>query len=1026
MDDRNKAAAESLRNEEMRVANARPRDEVVAGRNAENGETENARATEEQAGGLYTGGGLGGKAGAAGMLGKAKGLSRLKKWAPAIAIAILVFGVLALISSLQSLLPVAVAEMLSEKFNSIDVSTTTASDSWLDTQLNLGVRETELTDSQSPDAFALSSYQVQQFEDQGIEVVNVSGCAALLYKKSNRDDWYGVVGSNCGGLTPAVMSQVSGRNVTAAVSTADAFTDIDFKYNYATASKTWRGGNSGWYDEVMTDVTKDKLAISRNRWAGYEATSSAEMTEAFATTAASVIKPKAKDTELVLTTTVSGSPECPGDELTEKGLDVVGNIFVVDYDEDINPIKSATTYRPYSWTGAQHYPSNVEQINGEVMTIVEVGPCICILRDEKTGECLKYKRTVKASDNGATTANGSGTGNAAYNASINNLKDESAVGQALTNRANHTATIAATKERGDTCAKVDGVMSVYSVLSAYENIQFLNLASGYLEAVDKMKAGLGAESPVNEYAQLLTLKSDTVMYDDSGNKVIRENKSAMESEGMAWLFSNGDLDTSDLSLKNVNVQTAMTSASSTQSAAVFQECGYVNDRGNTGTLTETGMDFIPILGKAMDTVQKGIRVNMGYGVTAFFSGAMTVTAKRVTNMVIQDVATDWIGEDRGNALVSGAEKYISGNATSGGQSPGDQASVVAYLGQRETVLAQEADYERATKSPFDVTSRHTFLGTLAYSLIPMAYSGGGIMSILTDVASITSSAVTSILPSASAVNINETITSSGNCPIPNGTYITTDAYCNAYTITDVNTIYDSPVAISLKMSSQVKDGEIGKGSDLARYVTYCGQRTSSYNLKDSTIVNYLQDDIKSSQNIFQRFVNFIINILPFIKTTQTELQTLKRKDLLQWATGEACMATAPGSNDYWGDNQYYQRYSENERLLENMNPGYTSPVTKLAKAYVKETTANDDTLEGVIARFAGMTVDEVNGTMDLIAYYLFLDGYDASVLYAFGADPVKVEKMLQMDVGVVGDNIYNIYWTGTEYADVRNRVVNIA
>ena len=108
-----------------------------------------------------------------------------------------------------------------------------------------------------------------------------------------------------------------------------------------------------------------------------------------------------------------------------------------------------------------------------------------------------------------------------------------------------------------------------------------------------------------------------------------------------------------------------------------------------------------------------------------------------------------------------------------------------------------------------------------------------------------------------------------------------------------------------------------------------------------------------------------------------------------------------------------------------MNPGYTSIVT----AYLEddyEKNPIDDSFEGTLARFSGMTKDEVEDTLALIEYMQFLDEYDASERYAFGDDGVKKPETNWFDSESEIAETYYILANPILYADVRNRQTTAA
>ncbi len=939
----------------------------------------------------------------------------LRKAGPLGAIVALFVGVGLLFVGSQSLMPVAISEMIIEKLNSVGVSTTATSDAWLDLQFNNGVK----ADGDDSNKYGFSSAQISSFERQGMKVVTTSsGALAVVYNRSGT--MVPVVGSNYVGSVSASEIASAGNltNVVTPISVKEALNDNYFKTPYTAASKTWRGGSSGWFDKLMSNITETKLSIRRNRWSRFTAVSADKLTEKFKQIAASAERTKTTDAASGATRFFSV------DEYDNSGLSE-GATFTPSTGSNSNG-KETAFYG--NWTATSGNP------NGEVMTVTNVTPVYetIDLGDGKTEEIL-IGYDVSGNNNSSL---------------VKNTDDVGKLGSALSAKAQKVAATAATAA-DTTCSIIEGLMSIYTVVSAYQSIQFLNLVTGYLESVDKMKAGDGENSPINEYTKNLVTVGDTVETKSDGSQEVVARKTAMESKGMEWLFTNNAIDSNDTSVKNVNFESLMAGLGGlvgniSLTAKAFEACGYVRVATATTNLVLTAMSFIPVAGQAITLTQVAVRIGAQVAVSAvvagFFSAVIPVIAKKVVNSIVKDTATEWFGEDLGNAMMLGAGKYLGGNGTTGGQGPGSKEKVIAYLGEQQTVIADEAKYQRAIRSPFDITSPYTFMGSLVYSILPMAYSSSGLMSVVRSMSSLTSNSLVALSPTANAVDVNSSITSTGDCPLLETVGIQGDAYCNPYIITDTSTIKDSPIEVENKVRNTLdskgrnnfnSDGSINGKSDLAKYITFCGQRTSPYGLKDSTIVDGLTGEAKEINDQNTSWWQKLFSFIPGINDAQNVLQSLQDASVLQWTTGEACVVS--DDNPYWNGTvtdkitgeigeyhlQDYQRYTENERLLENMSPNYKSAVTAYLEKYYEENPV-DDSFEGQIARFSGMSMDEVENTIALIEYYEFLAEYDASTRYAFKAPVVEVQEELNFGDGEVV--VYAILPENITYSDVRNRV----
>lgn len=946
------------------------------------------RENEEEAGGFYSGSGKEKKQ----KLGRSGGIGFkgfLKKRAPILAIFMTICGVGGAMFGAQSLLPFAIEELLIEKFNSIGVSATIVSDEMLDLQLNQGIRQGAPDPSNTDTLFGLSEYQVQQFKINGIDAYNVeaggSNGAVMLYKKNGRTATIPVVGSTMLGAASAKeikdgVAKASGidfASIKDPVGVKDALDDKDFYVPYTSASKVWRNGTSSWFDKIMKSVTEIKLNITRSRWANF---------------------------------------------IARKITDVD-----TDFREKFNAVAEGT--------------NKVDDNGGIVRGETKEVETTTTVQDSDTGETRQVTdRELKFVDTDSETDKMSGQSlPEAGEAKLTNSTGLENVEKVLNSKAVRAAQAAGNA----VCALADAAIAIYTTVQAYQSLQFLNLVTGFLESVDRVKAGDGDTSPVMEYTTNLTTARSTVdgegkTVTDSSNNAVK--RTAIASAGMSWLFNkNSKISSNDPSVKNTNIESIMSKLTGITSdygtlSEILNGCGYFRIASSVVSIT---VDMIMLIGTV------GVGNVVGFFVKKFAGAVISVSVAAVASAIIgnalhgiaklimKNAATEWFGEDLGNAIISGAGRYLGGNGTSGGQGPGTKDSVVAYLVAQQGVIAKEAEYQRAIRSPFDVTSQYTFLGSLVYSLMPLAFSGGGIMSFLTDIASTTSNAVVSMLPMASAIDADSAINSTGECNILDGAGIIGDAYCNPYIITDVNTsnlvatdVYDAVARgfggeIASAGRSYVGNGNIDdsgriiENSDLSKYVTFCGQRTSQYNLYDASIAGQVSG--KNSQS------HKILSYIPIANDVVSIMENSAITNNIDWINGMECVV----GGTHWGENKYYQRYAENERLLEGMNPNYTSPVTAYLEDYYKENPL-DTSFEGTLARFSGQTKEDVELALNLIEYYDYIENYNPETRYAFveTEEPEPIYYESDTRFAVISDALA-LAPSRVVYADLRGRYYTV-
>ena len=793
----------------------------------------------------------------------------LKKKAPLLALIISTLAGGVIMFASQSLMPFAIVNRFIEEFNSVGISSTLRSDNILDYQLEY-----------SGSFFALSEAQRTAFSEQGIDSVdftlNSSRSTALLFKDKS------------GKLTPVVSKTVyensssetilsalksanpNLENLASPLSVKDALKNSQFKEKYTTASKTYRGGSSGWYDS-MENLTEARLSITRSRFANWGAyVLNSGTNEAFKKLAAAK-------------TAVDG--------------------------------------------GISDYGS--------------------------------YSETA---DDGSESV--SGTNGVLNSDSLTSAKTADQVRAALNSKITSVAKVAATAG----CAGVEILSAIQTIMSVQQSLQYLNVTTGYFEAVQKAQVGLGNESPINEYnARLTTPDSKT-------------GKTAMDSAGLKSLFSGTKIKSSDESVKTTNFETLGASLGSLTSdiaftAKAFETCSYIKMGVAGVNFATTIMNFIPVLGQATTAIhivaKVAAKLALGVAVSEIISFLVPKIFDQVSKNILSDVATDWAGEDLGNALTSGANKYLGGNFQTGGGSGADKKSLALYKREQATVLAENAEYERRTKSPFDLTSRNTFFGSLAYSLVPFATSTS-VGKTMTSFSSLLKSSTLSFLPTASAIAETTLMDSVGECPVLESVGMVGDAYCNPYFITDNSTMELSPLAVikkiheidenNFKKYSESGDVEINPDSNLGKYIKFCGQRNSSFGAADANIAN----------QIVEKPSSLVANV-PLVGDVATIISATTEAENMPWISGSACSASE--ENPLWNENKYYQRFSEDQRLFESAEVVKKSAVTAMLENYYTENPL-DNSRAGIIARFSGLEKEKVVAVLDIIDGLTYLANYD--------------------------------------------------
>ena len=792
----------------------------------------------------------------------------LKKHAPLVVIAGVLVTAVALIFVSQSFMPFALVNRFIEEFNGAGVSSVLRFDSILDIQL-----------SSTGSYFGLSDNQRTALKDSHVYPVDLSAegtaVTALVYEES-AGHWRAVVPksvASSSGLNDKIATALNNPDINLSESplaVEDALKTGSFKDKYAVASKTWRGGNSGWYDS-MEDLTEARLAIKRTRFNSWTSAALSSADEAWRKMAA-------------------------------------GNATASD-------------------SGISDYGSYVDtDAEGNETTTTNSG-------------------SVDASSlSGATTMD-----------SVRNV---------LNSKITSVAKLAATAG----CAGVEIMSAIQTYMAAQQARQYLNLATGYLEAVQGAQVGKNDGTPMNKYNEILTTPDP-----DTG-------KTPMEAATSQAIFSGTTVDPNNESIKNVSFENLMSSLGTLTgnvnfTAQAFEACSYVKMGVSAVNFATTILNFIPVLGQAVQAIHIVARlvgrIALGVAIASVSSFIIPKILTPVFQSVAKNVATEWLGEDYFNAMFSGAGKYLGGNYQTGGGSAGSKESVLAYNRAKEVVLAEQAELDRKTKSPFDLTSKNTFLGSLAYSLIPLATSSG-VGSTIKNIGSVFTSSVSNILPSASAIAETSLVESFGSCPIMNSVGAVCDPTGNPYYVEDLSTIDLTPAEVEAKIMEIDPDafkGETANGqkiinpnSNLGKTATILNQRIATLGVADA-----------SAANVLVQQPSTIIANLPLIGDVAQLVSAIGQAENMPWISGSAGVNSA--DNPLWDEVKYYQRYIEDQRLLEVAGVTQKSSVTALLEEYYEQNPL-DNSEQGIIARYSGLTKNQVIAVEDAIDVITYIANYD--------------------------------------------------
>lgn len=453
-----------------------------------------------------------------------------------------------------------------------------------------------------------------------------------------------------------------------------------------------------------------------------------------------------------------------------------------------------------------------------------------------------------------------------------------------------------------------------------------------MENISKMKAGQGNEAKINEAMNYLFKEQDSKIVDVNTGAIITVKGSMLESPSLYAILAGTKVKgeevrnyASDRVLKTVENRTGS---------------GAIDAETRDGTVTSSGT-------KTRGTIGRYIFE----GLESADYGSMEAVVPTINDSMVDNSFETIGGIYGGELLAEGAVNVGKMLAKSSGGTAGDSTAAKEYARLNSTVIAMDAEVERMNKSPFDITSRNTFLGSIFYNL-GVSISSSKVGSVLHNMGSAMSSiiggAFSKILPSAKADDESEKyLANFGDCETLGSIGAVGSVGCSEIATFDTSTLkdtfHDSGFNSFVEENTELSDGKrtVKKDSKLADFIKYNNERITPMGVMDGGILEAIKNSSSS--------IPFISDIISMIKTWLFSSDEDK-----QVATGKVFVNSA--SNPDWQTYKYAQRYVSLARATDALRQydgdetaynnlkyfeGNENPVIAFLNDYYQEIAANN-------------------------------------------------------------------------------------
>lgn len=413
----------------------------------------------------------------------------------------------------------------------------------------------------------------------------------------------------------------------------------------------------------------------------------------------------------------------------------------------------------------------------------------------------------------------------------------------------------------------------------------------FMESISKMKAGEGNNSEVNAAMDYLHQSAETEVVNVKTGETKTVSGSPLESPSLYAILSGEQVEAEEVE-------------------------DYSSDRILKTVENQLGQKSgLSVINSTVASTAKNLRSAIGK-----FIGAKNAspsletleTVKPTVNKSLVDNSYDSIkGIDAGEFLVEGAVNVGKKLAKASGASAGDASAALAYQKLNTEILATDAKVDRMNRSPFDITSKNTFLGSIVYNMAKVGRKQNTLLGKMNTLASTVAVSVKNLLPATFADNEKEGYLSTfGDCE----TYATINAvgsaHCSEIATFDTSTLNDpfndeEFIEFVNQNTTLTDSGKrvINKGSALSNYIIYNNKRSTPLGTTDGGILESLKSGSTS--------INYISDILKMVKGYINSDDSNKRI-----ATGAAFVNST--SNSDWQTYKYAQRYVSLARATEVM------------------------------------------------------------------------------------------------------------
>lgn len=512
-----------------------------------------------------------------------------------------------------------------------------------------------------------------------------------------------------------------------------------------------------------------------------------------------------------------------------------------------------------------------------------------------------------------------------------------------------------------------GAQLLNSALSANEPYKAASAFMAIEEPLQRTR--IDGDGPANEVMNMLNQEVNVKYLDIESGEVVTKQSSILETANFAAAASDGTFDKNEA--RNFSRDRVLLATSVNDDSVI------------SGTSLSSN-------GRKKSSIAVGL----------FSGGVDTSKATDTIRVAFTDKNSELfpsiVGGNR--AVEGGAFLSNKINMRTLGAMPSDESTVMAYGQAVDIAMERKTKAEQATKSPFDISSPNTFMGSIVHGLASSMIrnyniNGKSLASTTGAVIGYTGEVINGLFGDVRAAGEGEDYlrTFGDYCETTPGTTSgSTDIYC-----TDKTTIY---TGLMNKGSDYWKD-KIDTDSYKNDFVLPAMDKWATTGIKDADVC----EKVKGGAGLIGSILDFF-GLYDACSGVDDDI-----------ATGAAFVIH--DGNDTAKRYSAFTLYDTVKSLLSETQS--TSSVI-LEKYYAAH--PMDNSRAGILARRSGLTKAEAETALAYADYLVMVAEYDASTRYAFGGGAkVAGESKLVRHANKVSSEAYCFRREEMLFSDVRNR-----